>query len=87
MRDLESIRSIDEGPRVMVLAAFEYAMHVSFCEQNKSHGQTNVLLSLSIVLPCTMAFVVFLLATSMNIYRHEIDGAVVMISNHEDAET
>jgi len=30
MRDLESVRLLDEGPRVMVLAAFEHAIHTSF---------------------------------------------------------
>lgn len=32
MRDLGSIRLLDDGPRVRVQAAFEHAMHTAFCK-------------------------------------------------------
>jgi hypothetical protein len=32
MRDLESVRLLDAETRVLVLEAFEQAIHVSFCK-------------------------------------------------------
>lgn len=67
MQDLNSVERLNDGPRQLVYAAFEYAIHTSLCKSKQVFSEIHT--HFSTVLPCAMAAAVIILATSMNMYQ------------------